>query len=238
MIYRINICEYCGLACRLANPDDVFCPFCGAEIKLTDSIGNVELAKKLKEKQAEIDALERKIQNIQTKAKQSTNEIISKANKTAEENEALKAKNKELSDKIEKLNKINEAKKEDSTEKLITSGKSNTDIYLQFINISDKKNNPLPVNFKKAYLDLSGSYILNGVKGTDTAVYMCPQKNNTLEVFPNELIISPIMRDYYHILFELKNKDGKNIKTIEPCILNTSNTGYFDMTQKGSIIFE
>ena len=46
------------------------------------------------------------------------------------------------------------------------------------------------------------------------------------------------MRDYYNILYEFANKDGKTVISVKPCIVQASNTGYYDLITKGTIVFE
>ncbi|MBQ8941316.1 MAG: hypothetical protein IJ062_05710 [Firmicutes bacterium] len=182
MIYRINICDYCKKACRLDNADDFYCPFCGAKINMLASSDNDELATKLIKKQAEVDNLKQKIETI-TKKTKSVVENMDTENKILKgQIEKLKSQNEALSYRIKKSEEVKQA--ENKTEKLITAGKTNTDIFLQFINLTDKKNNPLPLGFQKAYLDLSGTYILDGKRGTDTSVYICKKRTTFLKYIP------------------------------------------------------
>ena len=236
MIYRINICDYCKKACRLDNADDFYCPFCGAKINTSYTADSGVLAAKLIEKQSEIDKLKQKIETINQKTRSAAESKDTENKILMTEIEKLKSQNDVLSRKIKKSEEALQA--ESRAEKLITAGKTNADIFLQFINITDKKNNPLPLNFKKAYLDLSGTYILDGRRGTDTSVYICKKEADIFEIYPNELIVSPVMRDYYNILYEFANKDGKSVISIEPCLVETSNTGYYNLLTKGNIAFE
>ena len=230
MIYCINICDKCGQMYRMESSDDRFCPFCGAEVKM--SFANSDNLAYIKE----IQAGKREIARLKNEMELAA---IKRDSKLEAENKRLLVKNNELLSKIAEFEKAMPEKKPRSVqERLVTRGRSNPEIFLQFINMSDKKNNPLPPVFERRHLDLSGQYILDGSRGTATAVYLCKTDSVLAQIYPNEMIVSTLMRDYYTVLFDIENKFGKNMTSIDPAVVETSNTGYYKLVNKGSIVFE
>lgn len=227
MIYFINVCDKCGSIYRMANNNDRFCPFCGTEVKLPFGGADTEELNK------EIQAGKREITRLKNELEMAA---IKKDNRLMAENKQLTLENRELTKKLGTLERV--AAEEEAREKLEVKGKQNNEIFIQFINLADKKSNPLPAAFKRRYLDLSGKYILDGERGKDTSVYLCGVSGKTAEIYPNEMILSPLMRDYYLPLFDIANKFGKDMTAFTPAVVETANSGYYKLVSKGKIVFE
>ena len=247
MVYLLNACDSCKTEYIMESAEDVFCPHCGAKVTLSSQVQAIKSGsdapeiERLKKLVLERDII---IKNLNL----SINEINEKHSKEISAYEDMcRTKDDTVlgcETQIVKLladidfYKEKSESKDGRVSRRQTDDADGKDIYMNYLESANRRKKPLPDTFKRKYLDIDENDIKEGAVGIGTSVYMREKEGGVFEIYPNEMIIAPEMRDTYKKLFDLTNdEDGIKVINIIPGMMRAADAGYYNLIIKGKVIF-